>query len=151
MALKNVTGIDVYGSVPAGAPVVARTELTGNDAQILVDPIKRMTEIVETTGVGVERRQRRDARLQDLGGITISGLLDPAVSTGLHRMLKSAYTAGAPLTLEIAYGGAAGGADETVSANWLVSELEMSQAVGQFVMTKGTLEAQGTATFGANI
>ena len=113
--------------------------LTADEAKLMVEPIKRMQSIVDITGVGVSRRQRRDAGLDDLGGIAITGLLDSEDPNGLWALLKGSREARAHFTLTITYT-----SGHEVSADWVVSELESDHVVGDFVMAKGSLEARGT-------
>ena len=115
----------------------AQVTITDDKSKVMLDPIKRMTTIVDTTGVGDERRQRRDAGLEDLGDVTISGLLDPAVANGLYALLVGSFGVG-EFELEVEYD-----ATHSITANWLVEELESDHVVGDFVMVKAKLKAEG--------
>ena len=113
--------------------------LTGNDAKLMLDAMKRLQTIVDITGVGVARRQRRDAGLDDLASVSISGLLDTSDTDGLWALLKGSRANRASFLLTVEYGDAA----NAIAANWLVGELESDHVVADFVMAKATLEAEG--------
>ena len=147
MALVKVSALGIYVKQGTGSTLAgfnAQVKLSDDEAQVLIDPIKQMATIVETTGVGESRRQRRDAGLADLGGINVSGLLDPTDADGLYELLKSAHDAGASFELEVAYVDHATPAQrKSIKADWLVETLEIDHTVGTFVMVKGAVVANG--------
>ena len=143
MARVAVKDVQVQAQIPGagGPPFNALVTLNNRDAQLLVDPISEMKEVVEITGIGVARRQRRDAALADVGAITVSGILDAADPDGLFKLLTTAHDAGDPIELVVRYGAAGA---PTVTARWLVASVEYETSVGTFVMVRGSLEAEGT-------
>ena len=141
MATVKTSDLVIKAMQGTGATIAgfnSAVTLTSAEAKVLIDPVKQLTSIVETTGVGVGRRQRRDAGLKDLGGITISGLLDPVDADGLYELLRLAYDGGLPFSLEVEYA-----SGKSIKADWLVESLETDHTVGDFVMVKGSIVATG--------
>ena len=112
--------------------------LSDDDAKLMVGAIQQMAAIKETTGVGVKRVQRRDANRADLGGVEISGLLDPDAATGLFRLLKIAYSTRVAFNLRVSFTNA-----KFIAADWRVESLTYEPVDGDFVMVKGSLLATG--------
>ena len=124
-----------------GFPITLPGEqLTGNDANLIMDPIVRMRTIVELTGIGVTRRQRRDAALADVGSNALNGLLDTADPNGLFQLLNGADKTGRPFVVRAEYGGV----DAFIDVSWLINAFEFTPTVGTYVMIKGSLDAEGS-------
>ena len=147
MATIRASAVKIYArSIDAtrmitGFPIAAPGELlTGNDANLIMDPIVRMRTIVELTGIGVTRRQRRDAALADIGSNSLNGLLDTADPNGLFHLLNGADKTGRPFVTRAEYGAV----NATIDISWLINSFEFNPTVGTFVMIKGSLDAEGS-------
>lgn len=145
MARIDVSTITVHARITGGAPpfnaAPPGVALQSDDAKLMLGPINHLKEQVEITGVGITRRQRKDANLADTGDFEISGLMDAADPDGLVKALRSAQKAGNELVIRITYS-----AGVYVEAGWLVENLEIATSVGDFVNVKGSLKASGTFT-----
>ena len=147
MALLPVKDVQLWVKSTHVTAFIAALQITDDKAKTMLDPIKRMTTIVDTTGIGDQRRQRRDAGLQDLADVTISGLLDPADNDGLYALLVGSFGVG-EFELDVRYSGSS--TNNNIKANWLVAELESDHKVGDLVMVKAKLQAEGSG-FDSNL
>ena len=140
---KSTTGLAVaITRVPSAVTgVTAPVNLVTGAEELNLGEFKKMTTIVESTGVGVDKRKRLDQGLQDLASMTISALYDSTAADDFTRVFNAIQDSHQPFELTVTWE-----TGKSVAADWLVEDVAIPTDVGAFTKTSATLQSAGTWT-----
>ena len=96
--------------------------------KLTVSKLDEIRTIIETTGLGKGKKQRRDQKLEDLGNITVTALADFTAATGFSTIFGTIKASGTPYTLEVVWA-----PGKSFSAKFLVAMLSTPTDAGEFV------------------
>ena len=139
---KSTTGLQVaITRVPSSLSVSVPIDLVAGSEELNLGEFKKMTTIIETTGVGVDKRKRLDQGLQDLSSMSISALYDATAANDFTRVFNDIQDSHEDFELTVTWD-----TGKSVAADWLVEDVAIPTDVGEFIKTGSTLQSAGNWT-----